>query len=123
VLERIVGAGEHGTVRKPRFFALSSLALWTMDDYYMNCDLMIRRQADLVRGSFGDGIPDERFLLVATAAEDLHSDLVDEIRRAAGGSFFITTTPAYEIEKRGYSILNHLHMITLWPFELDETKL
>jgi hypothetical protein len=123
VLERIVGTGEQGTLRKPRFFALSSLVLQTMDDYYLNCDLMIGRQSDLVRGSFGDAIPDERFLLVATAVEDIHSDLVDEVRKAADGSFFITTTPAYEVEKRGYPILNLLKMITFWPFEFDENKL
>ena len=123
VLERIVGKGEQGTARKPRFFALSSLVLQTMDDYYLNCDLMIGHQSNLVRGSFGDAIPDERFLLVATAAEDIHSDLVDEVRKAADGSFFITTTPAYEVEKRGYPILNLLKMITFWPFEFDEEKI
>jgi hypothetical protein len=34
VLERIVGKGEQGTVRKPRFFALPSLVLQTVDDYW-----------------------------------------------------------------------------------------
>lgn len=47
MLDRIVGEDERGTVRKPRFFALSSLALETMDDYRLNGDLMIQRQADL----------------------------------------------------------------------------
>lgn len=46
MLDRIVGEDERG-VRKPRFFALSSLALETMDDYRLNGDLMIQRQADL----------------------------------------------------------------------------
>jgi hypothetical protein len=82
---------------------------------------MIGRQSDLVHGSFGDAIPEERFLIVAAAAEDIHSDLVDEVRKAADGSFFITTTPAYEV-KRGYPILNLLKMITLWPFEFEDTK-
>lgn len=122
VLERIVRVGENGTVRKPRFFALSSLAVETMDDYYIYSDLMIRRQADLVRGSFGEGTG-EHFLLVATAAEDLNSGLVDEIRRAAAGSFFTTSTPAHEVEKRDVGFLNMLQMITLWPFEFDEEKL
>jgi hypothetical protein len=61
--------------------------------------------------------------MIATAAEDLHSDLVDELRRTAGDYFFTTTTPAYEVEKRGHHMFNHLRTITLWPFELDENKL
>jgi hypothetical protein len=119
VLERIVGAGEKATRSKPRLFALASLALETMDDYHLHCEMFIRRQAALVRGSFGAGIPDERFLLVATAVEDLHSHLVDEVRRVADGSFFVATTPAYGEENRGYGILNHLQMIPLWPFEFE----
>jgi hypothetical protein len=49
VLDRLVGEGKRGTTRTPRFFALFSLVLETMDDYYLNCDFMIQRQADLVR--------------------------------------------------------------------------
>ncbi len=121
VLERLVGPVENGLFRKPRFFALATLTLATMDDYYIYADLLIRRQAELVRGSFGEGIL-ERSLLVVTAAEDLHSDLVGELRQAAGGSFLTATRRAYEIEKRN-SLLNLLQMITLWPFEFDEDKL
>jgi len=116
VLERIVGKGA------PRFFALSSLVSQTLDDYYLYCDLILSRQADLVRGSFGDAIPDEQLLLVATAAEDIHSDFFDEVWKASDGSFFIATEPAHGFEKRGYPIVNQLKMITLWPFEFEDTK-
>jgi len=109
-------------IDKPRFFALSSLAVETMGDYYIYADLTIRRQADLVRGSFGEGTG-EHFLLVATAAKDLNSGLVNEIRRAAAGSIFTTSTPAYQVEKRDVGFLNMLQMITLWPFEFNEEKL
>jgi hypothetical protein len=39
--------------------------------------------------------------------------LVDEIRRATDGSFFTTSTPAYEVKKRGFAIVNLFQMITL----------
>jgi hypothetical protein len=121
VLDRIVSSDADGKVRKPRFFALSSLVLETMEDYYLNYDLLLRRQADLVRGSFGEGIPNER-LLVATTAEDQYPDWVDEFRRAADGSFLTTTTPAQEVEKSERRNLNLLRMITLWPFAFDERR-
>ena len=92
---------------------------------YLTCNPFCRRiccDGD-VRGSFGDGIPDERLLLVAAAAEDLDSDVVDEIRRTAPDNFFTTKTPAFDFEKRGHRILNHLRLITLWPFQLYENKM
>jgi len=119
VLERIVGKGAYRTLRKPRFFALSSFVSQTIDDYYLYCDLILSRQADLVRGSFGDAIPDEQLLLVATTAEDIHSGFFDGVRKASDGSFFVATAPAHAVEKRGYPIVNQLKMITLWPFEFD----
>jgi hypothetical protein len=123
VLERVVGAGGAGTRRKPRLFALASLGLWTMDDYYLEFPRTIGWQSALVQGSFGDAVPDERPLFVATAVEDLQSDLVEEIRREAGESFFTTATPAYAIENRRDRTISYTKMITLWPFEFDEEKL
>jgi hypothetical protein len=125
VLERIVGTGEAGTLRKPRFFALASLGLWTTDDYFLAYPNALGWQSELVYSSFGDAIPGERPLLVATAVENLQSDLADEVRRVSGGSFFTTTTPAheYEGEKLGYPTLNDMKMIALWPFQFDEDKL
>jgi hypothetical protein len=123
VNDQIVGGSENRGARNPRLFALASLTLETMDDYYIHFPRMIRRQADLIRGSFGDAIPGERFLLVATAGEHLCSDLVDEIRQTVGTSFFTTTTPAYEVDKRGYGILSLVQLIALWPFDFDEAKL
>jgi hypothetical protein len=119
VLERVVGAGAHAAVRKPRLFALASLRLWTMDDYYIHSHVLTDRQRGLVLGSFGEGIPTERELMVVTAVEDLHSDCVDEIRQMAHGSLFTTTVPACKVEGSRYSILNYLRMITFWPFECD----
>jgi hypothetical protein len=125
VLERVVGAGEAETPRKPRLFALASLGLWTTDDYFLAYPNALGWQSELVHCSFGSVILDEQPLHVVTAVANLQSDLVDEVRRAAGGSFFTTTTPSYEydVEKLGHSILNDLKMITLWPFEFDEEKL
>jgi hypothetical protein len=124
VLERVVGAGETGTLRKPRFFALASLGLWTTDDYFLAYPNALGWQSELVYSSFGNAIPGEQPLLVATAVENPQSELVDEVRRAAGGSFFTTTPPAYEyeVEKLGHPSLNDMKMITLWPFEFDENK-
>jgi hypothetical protein len=122
VSERLVGTGQNGTGRKPRFFALSSLSLETRDDYDLNWRLLITRQADLVWGSFGHFgayIQGEPILHVATAAEDLHTDLVDELRRALPGSLFTAAIPADTFEKRNHLGLNSLTMITLWPFQLD----
>jgi hypothetical protein len=59
-------------------------------------------------------------LHVATAAEDLHTDLVDELHRALPGSFFTAAVPADTFEKRNCPGLNSFRMITLWPFQLDE---
>ena len=80
VLDRIVDAAP----RKPRLFALASMRVWTMDDYHIHHHLLFDRQRDLVSGSFGDAVLDEPVLLVATAVEDLHSDLLDEIREESG---------------------------------------
>jgi hypothetical protein len=74
VRDRIVGADAPGPLRKARFFALSSMGLETMDDYYLNSHLLLHRQAELVCGGFGDAIPDERALLIATAAEDQYPE-------------------------------------------------
>jgi hypothetical protein len=117
VLERIVGADETGIRRKPRFFALSSMALW------FDFPRMMGFQSELVRGSFGDAIPGERPLLVATAVEDQQSALLDEVRRVAGESLFTTAMPVYEVGKLGHPTLDDMKMITLWPFEFDEEKL
>jgi hypothetical protein len=94
-----------------------------MDDYFLQFPRTIGWQSELVRGSFGDAVPDKRPLFIATAVEDLQSDLIEEIRREAGESFFTTTSSAYEIEKQGYPILNDMKMIALWPFQFDENKL
>jgi hypothetical protein len=125
VLERVVEAGEAETPRKPRLFALASLGLWTMDDYFLAYPNIFGLQYELVHCSFGSVMLDEQPLHVVTAVENLQSDLVDEVRRAAGGSFFTTTTPSYEydVEKLGHPSLNDMKMITLWPFEFDEEKL
>jgi hypothetical protein len=123
VLKQILSAGETGTRRKPCFFALASLGLWTMDDYFLEFPRTISWQSELVSGSFGDAVPDKRPLFVTTAVEDLQSDLIEEIRRQAGESFFTTTSSAHEIEKQRYSILNEMKLISLWPFKFDEEEL
>lgn len=104
-------------------FALASLDLYAPDDdYFIN--FVHRRQADLVWGSFGHTGPDEQTLIVATAVEDPNSDLAVGIRRWVGDNFYTTTTPAYEFEKRGgHGICNHLRLIRLMPFLMDEDKL
>jgi hypothetical protein len=60
VLEQIVGAGETGPRRKPRLFALASLGLWTMDDYFLEFRRTVGWQlaVDLLqlREHFGDGV-------------------------------------------------------------------
>jgi hypothetical protein len=117
VLEQIVGAGAAGTRGKPRLFAIASLTLWP--DFLR----MMSWQSELVRGSFGDAIPDEQPLIIATAVENPRSDLVDDVRRIAGESFFTTTTPVYDVVKPGHPTLDDLKMIALWPFQLDEKKL
>ena len=117
VLEQIVGAGETGIPRKPRLFALSSMALW------IDFPQMMGWQSEFVYGSFGDAIPDERPLLVATAVEDQQSALLNDVRQVAGGSLFTTTMPAYEIVKVGSPYLSDLKIIALWPFQFDEDKL
>jgi hypothetical protein len=125
VLERVLGVGDAVTPRKPRFFALASLGLWTPDDYYMAYPNALGWQSELVHCSFGNVIRDEQPLLIATAVENLQSDLVDEVRRDDRVSFLTTTTPSYEyeVEKLDHSITNDMKMITLWPFEFDEEKL
>ena len=94
-----------------------------MDDYFLEFPRTIGWQSELVHGSFGDAVPDERPLFVATAVEDPQSDLIEEIRREAGESFFTTATPAYAIENRRDRTISYTKMITLWPFEFDEEKL
>lgn len=120
VLDRIVGVGT--TPRKPRLFALASTRLWTMDDYCIHHHVLFDRQRDLVAASFGNNVPAEETLLVATAVEDLHSHLVDEIRENASRSFFTTTISACEVEKSRPSHCNYLRMIRLWPFSLDSEE-
>ena len=117
VLEQIVGAGEAGTRRKPRLFALASLTLW------FDFPRMMSWQSELVRGSFGDAIPDARSLIVATAVENPQSKLIDDIWEITGESFFTTTAPVYEIVNPGHPTLDDLKMIALWPFQFDEEKL
>ena len=120
--ERLVGTGQNGTGRKPRFCALSSLSLETRDDYDLHWRLLITRQADLVWGGgrLGAYIPGAPILHVATAAEDLRSGLVDELRRWLPGSFLTAAVPAATFEKRNCPGVNPLKMITLWPFQVDE---
>lgn len=118
-LERIVGAHEH-RVGEPRFFALASLALETMDN---SCGLVMRRQAELVRGAFGDQIPGQHPLHVATTAEDMRSHLLNHISEANMVSLFPTAASTNEIEKRQHGNLDQLQLLTLWPFEFNETKL
>jgi hypothetical protein len=116
VLNRIARSPE--SPRKPRLFALGSLSLWTMDDYYINGGLLLGRQRDLIDGSFGASIPDEDVLLVATAVEDIHSPLVEEFRRSTGKSFFTTAMHAREFGMGTDSSLNTLRLGVLWPFAL-----
>jgi hypothetical protein len=124
VSERLVGMGQKGTGPKPRFFALSSLSLETRNDYDLYWMLLITRQADLVWGGgrLGAYIPGAPILHVATAAEDLRSGLVDELRRWLPGSFLTAAVPAATFEKRNCPGLNSLRMITLWPFQLDQIR-
>ena len=84
VRNRIVDIDKNQGTYSPRLFALTSLTLKTTDDYYLHFSHMINRQADLIRGSFGDPISGEPLLLIATAAEAPYSDIVDEIRQTAG---------------------------------------
>jgi hypothetical protein len=114
-LDRLAGAP--GSPRKPRHFALGSLSLWTMDDYYINGRMLLDRQRDLVSG-FGAPVAGEDVLLVATAADDIHSPLVDEFRLSAGNSFFTTAKHVQEFGKGTDSTLNTLRMAVLWPFAL-----
>jgi hypothetical protein len=58
----------------------------------------------------------------ATAADDQHSGLVNELRRSLPGSFFTAAIPAATFEKRNCPGLNSLRMITLWPFQLNKER-
>jgi len=119
ILERIVGATAPADLRKPRLFALASLRLWTMDDYYIHRHVLTDRQRDLVLGSFGDAVPNERPLWVATAVENLGSEQVKEIRRTTQGELLTTTTPACKTDDEEYGFLNYMRIIALWPFGID----
>jgi hypothetical protein len=62
-------------------------------------------------------------LLVATAADDIHSPLVDEFHRTAGNSFFTTAKGVQEFGKGTDSTLNTLRMAVLWPFVFNDGTL
>jgi hypothetical protein len=131
VVDRITGVPEGR--RKPHFLALGSATFRRFDDPW-HCQCVIKRQSELVSGSFGAPGVDDLPLFIAISSHEDRERVLDPVvyttwvalrsREADSSSFrlmsdlcFMVNGPPYQAERR---MLDAVDMIALWPFRLGE---
>lgn len=126
VYDRMLDTGRNGNGRKPRLFALGSATVTSPHHYSHDLDRTLNRQSRLVSDSFGDVIPDEMPLIVATAAENRRSEFlagIDSSSGMRGKTIFKVPAPSYDMTATIVPSVGVLNLMTLWPFEFNESKL
>jgi hypothetical protein len=121
IVDELAGARDTELRCKPQIFALGSA---TINDDLSNLRLILKRQCELVSGSFGPLTAGDLPLLIAISIDNGRAltGIMDELsysRRSKifhASRFHSVNAPRYRTETRKSGILD---LITLWPFKLD----
>lgn len=123
VLRGVLGAGENRTRRKPRLYAFGSATLTSPHHDIRDLDLILERQRKFVSGAFGDLVPNELPLFIATAAGHHWTDFLagTDSQLLTGSQLSLeVAAPAYRVRRDTADGAGVLDLITLWPFQFTE---
>lgn len=119
LVDQIAGTGERSSKDKTRLYALGSATLHSPFDRLHHFYWLLDRQRELVCGSFGEIDDDERPILVVTFADNEPPDLLADTFQDDWARVHVLRQPTYAVPNRGEPWSRLLHVIALWPFELD----